>query len=101
MKSLQDNTWCQVYQHKGGFEACYPKINKKGDSLGETLDYFVHEFGAPENLTFEGFQSKSGKNTKFFKNLCKYIIDHTVSTPLRPNENSAEGTIREIKRRFY
>ena len=49
--------------------ACYPKANAKGDSLGETLDDFVHDFGAPEHLTFDGFQSQMGKITHFNKSL--------------------------------
>ena len=44
MKSLHGNTCCQIYLHKVGFAACYPKPNTKGDSLGKTLDDFVHEF---------------------------------------------------------
>ena len=73
----------------------------KGESLGETLDDFVHDFGALEHLTFDGFQYQVGKNTKFFKNIWKYNIDHHVSAPRHPNENPAEGAITELKRRFY
>ena len=61
----------------------------KGESLGETLDDFVHDFGAPEYLTLDGFQSQVGKNIKFFKNLRKYNIDHHVSAPRHPNEKPA------------
>ena len=94
MKSLHYNTCCHVYFHTVGFVACYPKLNENGDSLCETLDDFVHEFGAPEHLNLYGFQYQVGKNTKLFKNLCKYHIDHHVSAPLRPKENPAEGAIR-------
>ena len=55
MKSLHAKTCCQVYLHKVRFAACYPKLNAKGDSLVETLDDFVHDFGSPEHLTFYGF----------------------------------------------
>lgn len=95
------NTCCQIYSHKVGFAACYPKPNVKGDSLGETLDYFVHNFGAPEHLTFDRNQSQVGKNTHFNKSLRKYHIDCHVPEPRRPNENPAEGAIWEIKRWFY
>ena len=70
MKSLQANTCCQVYYHKVVFAACYPNLNAKGDSLGETLEHSVNEFGAPEHLTFDGFQSQVGNINNFFKNIC-------------------------------
>ena len=37
MKTLHANTCCQVYLHKVGFSAFYPKLNPKGENLGETL----------------------------------------------------------------
>ena len=94
MKALHANTCYQVYLHKKHFAACYPKLNVKGGVLVETLYDFVHAFGAPEHLVFDGFQSQLGKNTVFFNNICKYNIDHHVYAPLRPNENPAEGAIR-------
>ena len=75
---------CQVYLHSVGSSACYPKLNAKGGILGETLDDFVHDFVAPEHPTFDGFQSQAGKNTKLFKNLRKYNIDHHVYAPQKP-----------------
>ena len=60
--------------NKMGFEACYPKLNTKGGSLDETLDDFVHAFGAPEHLTFNGFQSQVGKNTKFSRIFANIIL---------------------------
>ena len=81
MKSLHAKTFCQVYYHKVGFAECNPKLNAKVKSSGETLDNFVHDFGAPEDLTFYHFQSQVGKNTKFLKNIHKYNIDHRVFAP--------------------
>ena len=101
MKSIHGNMCCQVYCHKVGFQACYLKTNATGDSLGETLDNFVHDFRPPSHLTFDSHQSQVGKKTRFFKSLHKYKIDHHVSAPRRPNENPAEGTIHKIKRHFY
>ena len=101
MKSIHGNTCCQVDSHKVGFSACHPKPNTKRESLWETLDNFFHEFGVPEHLTFDGFKSQVGQNTKFNKNLRRYRIDHHISAPRWPNKNPAEGAIREIKRYFY
>ena len=81
MKSLHTNTSCQVYQHKVGFVACYTKPNAKEDSLGETLYDLVHDFGAYEHLTLDGFQYQVGENFKFFKDFSKYNLDHHVSAP--------------------
>ena len=78
----------------------YLKANTKGESLGKTLADFIHNFGAPEHLTFDGHQLHVGKNTRFYKGLRKYNIEH-VSVPRRPDENLAEGTIRELKPHFY
>ena len=101
MKYLHGKTCCQVYSHKVGFYACHPKLNARGDNIRETLDDFVHDFGVPEHLAFDGFQSQVWGNMNFNNNLCRYRIDHHISAPRRPNKNSAEGSIREIKRRFY
>ena len=93
IKSLHGNTCCQVYSQKIGFSSCSPKLNAKGDSLGETIDDLVHNFGVPGHLTFDGFQSQVGRNTKFNNNMRRYGIDHYVSAPRQPNKNPAEGTI--------
>ena len=100
-KLLHGNTCCEVYFHKVIFAACYPKLNAKGDSLGYYLDNLVNDFGAPDHLTFDGFSSQVGKNTRFFKKLRKYSIEHHVSAPWLPNGNPAEGSIMEIIRCFY
>ena len=39
-------------------------LMRGGGSLRETLDEFVHYFGVPEHLTFDGFQYQVRKNTK-------------------------------------
>ena len=89
IKSLQANTCCQVYDHKVGFAVCSPNLNARGDSLGETIEHSVHDFGAPEHITFDGFQSQVGNINKFFRNLCKNNIDHHVSAPRHLNEKPA------------
>ena len=62
---------------------------------------FVHEYGAPEKLTFDGAMSQVGRNTLFKSMLRKMDIPFHVSSPRRPNENPAESKIRELKSRWY
>ena len=76
-------------------------MNEKEYSLGESLNNFWHKFDAPKHLMFDGFISKVGKNTRFFKNLLNYLIKHHISDPWRSNENPAECNIRENKCCFY
>ena len=72
-----------------------------GDSIGYSLLNFAHEFGAPEELIFDGAQAQVGPNTLFMKTLRKLFIKYHVSSPRRPNENPSEGGIRELKKRWY
>ena len=69
--------------------------------VGSTLPAFIAEWGVPENLTMDGAQVQVGKNTEFQKCIRRNEINYHVSHPRRPNENQAEGGIREIKRMFY
>ena len=65
VKSLNQNIGGQVYSHKSGFAVFYPLMNSTGDAIDNSLSDFVHKYGAPEKLTFDGAQSKVGRNTKF------------------------------------
>jgi hypothetical protein len=69
--------------------------------VGYSLSDFIHEYGAPEHLTFDGDAVQVGSGTRFKDNLRRAEIKHHVSTPRRPNENPAEGSIREVKKRWY
>jgi hypothetical protein len=46
-------------------------------------------------------QVQVGRHTEFQSFIRRHQISFHVSHPRRPNENPAEGGIREIKRRFY
>ena len=61
----------------------------------------MDDFGAPEHLTFDGAQAQVGQHTPFMKTLRRYDIKYHVSSPRRPNENPAEATIHEVKKRWY
>ena len=67
----------------------------------DTLTQFIADFGAPEHLTFDGASVQTGPKTKFMQALRRYEIKYHVSGPRRPNENPAEQSIHEIKKRWY
>jgi hypothetical protein len=85
--------------NKDFFAMAYPMSNKS--SAGDSLRKFIHEFGRPEKLTFDGSQEQCGKKTEFMSNIRKYSIDYHVTEPHRPNHNFAEGVIREIRRKRF
>ena len=100
-KILTGNIGCQIYSHCSGFNVVYPMPNTKGETIGNTLKSFISEYGAPESLTFDGARVQVGRNTSFQKTLRKFQIQQYTSAPYRPNENPAEGSIREVKKRWY
>ena len=101
VKTLHQYVGSQVFTHKCGFNAPYHLSRVNGDQVGESLADFVHEYGAPEHLTFDGASVQTGRRTRFQEVIRKSNIDYHVSQPRRPNENPAEQAIREIKKRWY
>ena len=100
-KSLNQNTCAQVFSHKGGFAICYPMPRASGDTIGQALRDFSHDYGVPSHLTFDGASAQVGKDTLFMRTIKQYDIDYHVSGPRRPNENPAESTIHELKCWWY
>ena len=101
IKSLNQHKYAQIYTHKCGFAISYPIDSMTGDNIGLSLQDLVHDFGIPTHLTFDGHPSQVGQGSLFMKNLRKYNIQYHISSPRRPEQNPAEGGIREIKRRWY
>jgi hypothetical protein len=101
IKSLRGNVASQVYSHKCGFKKTYHLRAVTGDDIGQTLADFVSDYGAPEHLTFDGASVQVGSKTRFMDLIRRHEIKHHVSSPRRPNENPAEGSIRELKKRWY
>ena len=97
-KSLRSNIAAQVYSHKCGFKAIYPLPKADGNHVGQSLKDFIHDYGAPEHLTFDGAMVQVGRQTPFVQTLWKYEIKHHVSSPQRPNENPAESAIWKTKK---
>ena len=98
-KSLDGNRYAQIIANKDFFAVAYPMANKS--SAGESLRRFIHEYGRPEKLTFDGSQEQCGRKTEFMANVRKYAIDYHITEPYRPNHNFAEGVIREIRRKWF
>ena len=101
IRSINNHKYAQVYTHKCGFASCYPIHRISGDQIGYSLRDFINNFGVPEHLTFDGYSSHVGKGSLFMQTVRKYNIDYHVSGIRRPNENPVEGSIREIKQRWY
>lgn len=100
-RSLHSNVAAQIYSHKCGFKALYPMRRANGENVGNTLNEFIRDFGAPSHLTFDGAAVQIGASTKFQETLKKSMIDHHISGPRRPDENPAEAAIRDLKLRWY
>ena len=90
-----------MYSHKCGFNVCYHVPKADGEHIGDSIRSFISDYGAPERLTFDGAAAQVGRNTDFQRAIRKYDIRSHTSALRRPNENPAEGAIREIKRRWY
>ena len=100
-KTLTGKVKSQIFSHKCGFNAIYHLEDGKGDSIGYSLRSFISDYGVPKHLTCDGHPSQSGRHTLFQKTIRHHGIKYHVSSPYRPNENPAEGSIREVKKRWY
>ena len=98
-KSLQGNRYAQVLANKDFFAIAYPMAKKS--SAGDSLRQFIHEFGRPEKLTYDGSLEQNGPKTEFMSNVRTYAIDHHTTEPYCPNHNFAEGVIREVRRKWF
>ena len=101
MTSLRGYKASQIYSHKCGFKTAYHLSQVNNDQVGQSLNDFIFEYGAPSNLTYDGAAVQVGSKTTFQDTIRKANIQFHVSGPRRPNENPAEGAIRDIKMRWY
>ena len=101
VRSLRQNICAQVYSHKCGFQAAYVMTAATGDTTGHSLLDFIHDFGAPEHLTFDGASVHVGPKTLFMKTVRRSRITTHTSEAKRANDSPAEAAIREIKKRWY
>lgn len=101
VRSLKGNVATQLYSHKCGFVAAYHLTKANNENIGDSLANFVHDYGAPETLTFDGAAVQVGSKTRFMDVIRRAGIRHHVSGPRRPNQNPTEAAIREVKKRWY
>jgi hypothetical protein len=66
-KSMDGNQYAQLFATKDLFVAVYPMESKS--MAGEGLRQFIHEYGRPEHLTFDGSKEQNGRKTEFMKNI--------------------------------
>ncbi len=72
VRSINQHKYAQAYTHKCGFAVIYPMDNMTRDSIGQTLLDFIHDFGIPAILTFDGHKSQLGEGSLFMKTIRKY-----------------------------
>ena len=99
VKSLDGNRYAQVFSNGTYFAEIYP-MARKADA-GIALKTFVLELGVPEELTIDGSLEQNKPGTEFSKCCRRNDIKVTRTEPERPNQNPAEGVIREVRRRWF
>ena len=75
----------QIYSHKSGFKTAYHLSQGNNDQIGQSLNDFIFEYGAPSNLTYDGTAAQVGSKTIFQDTIRKANIQFHVSGPRRPN----------------
>ena len=89
--SIHGDRYAQVFGSKVFFVEAYP-IKRKAD-CHEALKRFIREYGAPDEMIFDGSNEQNGRHTQFQSTLRKNRIwAHTIE-PNRPNQNPAESVI--------
>jgi hypothetical protein len=99
VKSLDGNRYAQVFSNGSFFAEVYP-MARKADA-GLALKAFIMELGVPDSLTIDGSKEQNSKGTEFMKSCRRNDIRVTRTEPERPNQNPAEGVIREVRRRWF
>ena len=97
-KSLKSNTCCQIYTDGKGFIWANPM--KKKAEAGDTLNRFIQDIGIPLELRYDGSKEQCGPDSKFQRTILKNRIVPHRTEPETPNQNRAEDSIRECKRRW-
>ena len=95
-KSVRGYGYSQVFGTKEFLVECYPLTKKSEAGVG--LESFISDYGVPDLLVFDGSKEQTNTNSGFQKAERKYNIKTKVTEPNRPNQNPAEGVIRELRK---
>jgi hypothetical protein len=90
---------CQVYANKMFFAEAHP-VPRKSD-CHDTLDNFVNDYGAMDLLISDGLAEQCEPHTDFQRKMQKYQIQHKRSEKDGPDQNPAEGVIREVCKKWH
>ena len=79
MNSLQSNVSTNIYSYKRGFSHPYHMMKSNGGQVGFSLSDFIHGFGVPDNITFDGAEVHTVSNKHLIDTLSYSEIKHPVS----------------------
>ena len=100
-KFLRSKVTSQIYSHKCGFNTSYHLYRANSKYVGNSLNSFIHEYGIPNHQTYDYATVQVESNTRFQDTIRRNNIKTHIFGLRRPNENPAEGSIFEIKNRWY
>ena len=69
IKYLRSNVATQLYTHKYGFNASYNLQQANNEQFGHSLDESVHDYKAPDYLTFNGEELQVVQKKKIQENV--------------------------------
>ena len=98
--SGRGNKYCFIVAHPNGFCAAFPQKTRYSNETTDSLKLFTREWGIPEKLVVDGGSELVGPNTSFMKQIKYYDIKLHVSETRTPQQNPAEGIIREIRKKW-
>ena len=92
--------YCFIIAHPNGFCVAYPQKTRTSDETTASLNLFIRQWGVPDRLIVDGAQEMIGLNTSFVRKLRSLNIDLHVSEARTPQQNPAEGIIREVRKKW-
>ena len=90
-----------MYSPNSQFIIPYHLTRANGKWFGYSVSNFIHDYGAPKNLKFDGSAFQVVTITPLQDNLRRSEICHHVSSPRNPNENPNKVAIQKINNRWH